>query len=206
MQTAQKQSGSTSLAVSVSGVTAGHSIIAFFVMDPTSGPVTCTDNAGNTYSADVDTISYTSATSGVRTVIFAAHNVAAPTTITVTHPAVAARSLSVSEFKNISTLDVWNANGGNNAAPSSSATPVLAQSPELVIAAVGVDGTQSTTFTPIDPVSEPAWIVLPRASSRTSGTISVFPEYKVVSVQKQYNAAGTLSSSKKWGAAIAAYR
>src|SRR5437867_3588971 len=129
------QSSGTSLALSLTaGVAAGNTVIVTFAMDPAtcsagtcSGPVTCADSKGNTYSKDAD-VANGSSTSGARTVIFSAPVTTAlvsTDTITVTHPSATARAMSVSEFSGLATtaaLDKTASATNSSGTPSSGST------------------------------------------------------------------------------------
>jgi len=145
----------TSIAVTVpaGGVAAGNSIIVSFGMDPVTGTVSCTDTASNSYAVDGDVINGSSG-SGVRTVIFSAHNVSAlvsGNSITCTHPSVAARALSASELSGLlasGTKDQASSASGQSTSPSSGNTGTTTQASELLIGAIGVEGPSGDSFTP----------------------------------------------------------
>ena len=185
----------------------GHSIVVTFAMDDAPGAVTCSDDSGggHTYSVDVDV----SINPNVRTVICSAHNVqnvSPGTQITVTHPNVTARAMSVAEFQGLartSPVDQTNSGTGSSASPlSGSVTTTVAK--ELLIGAIGVEGPESETFTPGG-----GWTALPRRGTTgqsAASNITLHPEYRIVSATGGYQADGALSNSRNWAAAIATYK
>jgi uncharacterized delta-60 repeat protein len=206
--TANSKSAGTTLSVIVSGggVIAGHSIVVTFAMDDNSGSVTCSDTAGNTYTVDEDVTN----AGEVRTVIISSHNVSALSgggTITVTHPSVTARAMSVAEFSGLaatSTFDQKQSGTGNSASPSSGATPTTTVANELLIGAIGAEGPLGDSFT-----KGTLWdAALARDGTTGQGAasnITINPEYWVVSATGNYTADGTITS-RDWAAAIATYK
>jgi hypothetical protein len=97
----------TTLAVTVpaGGVAVNDTVVISFAMDPTSGTVSAADARGNTYTADANFQQGTSGSgTGVRQVLLSARlgtALVAGDSITVTHPSVAARAMSVSEFSGL---------------------------------------------------------------------------------------------------------
>src|SRR5439155_10270964 len=90
---------SVSITVPAGGVAFGHTVLVSLAIDPVAGAVSCTDTKGNSYSAVID-FSNGSGTTGVRSVAFAARIVTAlvpGNTITVTHPSVDVRAVSMNE-------------------------------------------------------------------------------------------------------------
>lgn len=152
--TNQSKTAGTSISVTVpaAGVKAGNSIIVTFAMDSTSGSVSVSDTAGNTYNLDADTGVYVTY---VRTLIFSAHNVTAlvsGNTITVTHPSVNAKAVSANEFSGLAktsalALDKTSTATGDSTTPSSGSTATTTQADELLIGAIGVEGPLGDTFT-----------------------------------------------------------
>ena len=200
----------TSLAITLtSGVAAGNSIVVSFAMNPASGTVSCTDSASNTYSLDREHTNG-SDTSGVRTLIFSAHNVAAlvtNNTITCTHPSVGARAMSASEFSGLLTSgakDQATSATGNGTSPNSGTTATTTQPDELLIGAIGVEGPSGDTFTPGTNYTT-------GTRSGTSGgnaltNITINPEYRIVSATGAYAATATLGTSRQWSALIVTYK
>lgn len=209
--TNQSKTAGTSISVTVpaAGVKAGNSIIVTFAMDSTSGSVSVSDTAGNTYNLDADTGVYVTY---VRTLIFSAHNVTAlvsGNTITVTHPSVNARAVSANEFSGLAktsalALDKTSTATGDSTTPSSGSTATTTQADELLIGAIGVEGPLGDTFT-----AGSGYTALPRdgtTGASASSNITINPEYRIVSATGTYVADGTLSDARKWAAAIATYK
>ena len=143
---------SLSITVPASGVAAGNRAIVTIALNPSTGTVACNDTGGNSYVVDRN-VANGSGTTGVRTVILSAQVTTAlvsGNTITCTHPSVAARALSASEFSGLetsATVDKVASATGNNTAPSSGATTTTAQASELLIGGIGVEGPTTETFT-----------------------------------------------------------
>ncbi|MBX3025899.1 VWA domain-containing protein [bacterium] len=205
--TASSKTAGTTIAVTVpaGGVAAGNSIILTLAMDNASGTVSATDSANNTYSADATVTN----ADGVRTVILAAHNVAAlaaGNTITVSHPSVTARALAANEFSGIlapSPLDKVKTQTGTGTVPSSGLSATTTQAYELVIGAIGVEGPSGDSFT-----AGPYYTGLTRAGT-TGGTadtnITINPEFRIVTLTGAYAADGTITS-RDWAVALATYK
>src|SRR4029079_8284092 len=111
-----------------------------------SGTVSCVDTKGNSYTVDTDVMNGTSGSGdGVRTVILSAPITTAlvsGNTITVTHPSVSARAVSVNEFSGLISsgrLDRFASATGSSASPSSGTTVSTLQPIELILGAVGVE-------------------------------------------------------------------
>ncbi|HYY06800.1 MAG TPA: DUF4215 domain-containing protein, partial [Candidatus Limnocylindria bacterium] len=201
---------STSISVTAPRtVAAGDTVIVTFVMDPSAGAVSCADSGGNAYSVDAD-VTNGSGTSGVRTVVCSAKIVTALVTndtITVTHPLVAAKALSVNAFSGLraQALDRTASATGNDTTPATSATAVTAQPAELLIGAIGVETKSTESF-----ITGAGYIALAPGSSTTSGSatdnVTIDPEYRIVGATGSYVADGTLGRDRLWAAAIATYR
>jgi hypothetical protein len=202
-----KSSGTTLAVTLSSGVTDGNSVIVSFAMDSATGAITCADDAGtgNSYSVDVEVNN----TGNVRTAIISAHNVSGLTSgkvITITHPSVAARGMSVTEFSGlakIATIDQTQSATGSTLSVSAGPTGTTTTTNELLIGAIGEEGKLVDSFTP-----GTSWTGLPRDGTSTGGpdsNITISPEYRIVSATGSYTADGTLSKNKDWAAAIATY-
>src|SRR5207249_950610 len=91
---ANETTSTTTTITTTQAVAVGNTIIIMFAMDPGSGAVSVSDGH-NTYTLDKD-IPSGSGTSGVRTVVFSAlvttTQLASGSTITITHPSVAAKA------------------------------------------------------------------------------------------------------------------
>lgn len=203
----QSKSAGTTLAATVplAGFAEGTSVIVTFASDDAAGTYSCADTAGNTYVEDV---SVTNA-SHVRTRIFSAHNIAAlvsGNSVTVTHPSLTARAIVVGNFTGLEPVGAFDKNAsstGNGTTPDSTNTAATAQTDELLIGAIGVEGplgdawTKDANYTNID-----------RNGTTTGGAatnITIAAEYRVVTAAGTYNATGTITSAQ-WAAAIATYK
>jgi hypothetical protein len=194
----------TSLSVTVpaGGVAVGNTIIVSFAMDPNAGAVSVADTSGNTYHTDAD-VSNTAG--GIRTLVICAPvttALAAGNTITVTYPATTSKAVSIYYVDGTATSDKTSTGMGTSTAPSSGNTAATTQASELLIGAIGSES-YNTTFT-----VGGSYIAMNSAIANTGTTntsISIFPEYRVVSATGAYSATGTLSTSRDWAAAIVTY-
>ena len=146
---------------------------------------------------------------GVRTVVFSSQITSA---LAVGNDIITYH-LTLSCFKSCQRLlCYWLGFGGNNAyrdgntsAPSSGAD-ATSYANELLIGAIGVETrTSSDTMT-----AGGSFILLNNASAdggSRAASITVFPEYQVVTTTGNYTASGTLSSgnNRQWAAAIVPY-
>ena len=205
-----KTSGTTLTVTLSSAVTSGNSVIVSFAADDGGGTVTCSDNAtptANTYNVDVDVTN----TNNVRSVICSAHNVsglASGRAITVTTTnSIAARAMSVTEFKGLApslTRDQTQSNTGTGTSVTSNATSATTVTNELLIGAIGVENKSNIALTP-----GTDWIELPHDGTGTGApdtNVSIHPQYRIVTATGTYAADGTLSASNDWAAAIATYK
>src|SRR5262245_34929582 len=209
--TATKTTG-TSLAVTVAapGVTAGDTLTISFAMDPAAGAVTCADTKGNTYSVDAD-VTNGSGTTGVRALILSARvttALVAGDTITITHPSVDARVMSVNEFSGLRAtgrLDRTATATGSSTNLSAGPTAVTSQPDELLMGVVGVETKKGEPLT-----QGTGYTALPGANTGTFGALtsnmSVDEEYRIVSATGAYVADGTLITGRQWAMIIATYR
>jgi cysteine-rich repeat protein len=206
--TAGSQATGTTLTVTVpaGGVAADDTLIVAVAMDPASGPVSCDDTAGNTYAVDAD-VQNGSGTSGVRTVVLSAlvtGALAPGDTITVTHPSVAARAVTVTEFSGVSILDESASATGNDTSPSSGDTAPTNQDDELLFGAIGMEAKKTDPFTPGAGYTG----LVPEHSGSgglSSSHVAINAVYQVVAVADSYAADGTIGGAA-WAAAIATYR
>ena len=209
--TTPSTSNGTSLTVTVpaAGVAGGNSVIVSLGFDPASGAVSCSDSHGNSYAVDKD-ITNGSGKSGVRAVIFSAHNIVALTngnTITCTHPSAGARAMSANEFSGLATSatrDQTSSGTGNSTAASSGSTPTTTQGSELVLGTMGVEGKSNESFT-----VGSSYISIGRTGTNqgsAASNITINPEYRLVTSTGAYSASGTLGTSTKWAAAIVTYK
>jgi cysteine-rich repeat protein len=203
-------STSTSVAVPAAGVAAGGTLLVTLALDPASGAVSCADAAGNVYAKDLD-VTNGSGTTGVRSVVFSApvgSALAAGALITVTHPSVAAKALSVSEFSGLSAsgpLDRSATATGNSVAPSAGPTAATVVPEELVLGAIGVETRSPEPFAP-----GAGFTALASASSGSTGTVTthvmIDPEFRIVSTTGSQAADGTITPARQWAAAVVTYR
>ena len=195
----------TSLSVTVpaGGVVFGHTLLVSFAIDPAAGAVSCADSKGNSYSKVMD-FANGSGTTGVRTVVFSARVVTAlvfGNTITVTHPSVRSRALSINEFSGLGYVDKTQTGAGNSVSPTTAATATTSQASELLLGSIGVETKKDDPFAP-----GPFYALLPNAGSGSNGSpdthISVEPEFRKVFVTGSYLADGSSApSSHNWAAA-----
>ena len=203
----------TSLALTVpaTGVAAGNTLLVSFAMDPVSGTVSVADSRGNTYTDNADVMNGTSGSgTGVRTVVLSAPVTTALVsgdTITVTFPSVGSKAFSVyavNDLISASRVDKTNTATGSSSSPSSGATAATTHANELLVGAIGSESrVASVTMTAGGSLS-----LLNNAcadTGTTSSSITVFPEYRIVSATGAQTASGSLTSSERWAAAIVAY-
>ena len=213
--TATSKASGTTLAVTVgaAGVAAGNSVIVAVALDPVvSNTVTVADTQLNTYSSDAD-LANGSGTSGVRTVVFSAHNITAlvnTNTITVTFSAaVVAKAMSAASFSGlalISTKDVTASATGSSTAPSSGATAATEVADELVVGAIGTKGPSGDTFTVGAGYDNTNFTRAGTTGAGPTSNITIAPEYKIVSATGAQTADATLGTSRLWSAAVVTYR
>ena len=196
---ANKTSASTSVNVSVpsGGVSAGYTIIVTFTMSSVTGTVSVSDTKGNTYTSDAD-VNYSTYE---RTLVFSApvtNALISGNTITVTYPSATRSAVSV-YYVNDSILpkDQSSTTTGNNSSPSSGNTANTTQDYELLIGAVGYNN--NSTFT-----AGSGFAALTKSSSSSSLTIQ--PEYQIVTLHGAYAASGSISTSGRWATAIVTYK
>ena len=198
----------TTLAVTVpgGGVAKGDFLAVYFAMDGAAGTVSAADTQGNTYTVAADAIYGSPSTSNVRALILYANVTTAlvsGNTITVTHPSVAVRSLSVSELAGVNTLDKTATATGSSTTPSSgNATTVVTN--EILLGAIGAEGPVADTFT-----AGAGYTTGPPTRAGTSlGTaasnITIDPEYDIVSATGTYAATATITN-RDWATALATF-
>ena len=206
--TATATAAGTTLAVTVpgGGVAKGNLIVVYFAMDGDANTVSAADTQGNTYAIAANAQFATPSTGNVRTVILYTNvstALVSGNTITVTHPNVAVRAMSVSAFAGVNTLDRTAAATGTSVAPSSgNATTLVAN--EVLIGAIGVEGPLADSFT-----AGASFITAPPTEAGTAlGTadsnITIDPEYRIVSATGTYAATGTITS-RDWATALATF-
>jgi hypothetical protein len=200
-------STATSITIPAAGVTAGDTLIVTFAMDPTTGTVSCGDSRGNAYTKDADLANGT-VTAGVRTVVCSgrmAVPLVAGDTVTVTHPAVAAKAVSVNEFAGLGLPDRTASTTGANTLPTSGFTALTSQADELLIGAVGIETLGTDPF-----AAGAGFAALPPGTSSATGSaasnVTTRPEFRIVTTPGAFAATGTINPSRLWSSAIVTYR
>jgi uncharacterized protein YjdB len=209
--TANSISSGTSLTISTSsGVAVGNTIILTIAMDPAAGNVSVIDNRGNTYTKYADVSNGSGTTSGVRTLVFSAPVTNAfisssTNTITITFPTVAARAASaflVNGLSQVSPVDKFATATGTSSTPNSGPTATTSQANELLIGAIGIEGTDGIN-------KGSGYETLNSATANggaTTSSIKIQPEYRIVSTTGAYAATASIGSSRPWAAAIVTYK
>src|SRR5947207_2012003 len=204
---ADNTTGTTSsVTVPAGGVAFGHTVLVSLAIDPVAGAVSCTDTQGNSYSVVID-FSNGSGTTGVRSVVFSARIVTAlvpGNTITVTHPSVDVRAVSMNEFSGIGFVDRTHTAAGINVTPSSGSTAVTSQANELLLGSIGVETKKDDPF-----AAGAGYTGLPNIGTGTSGpsdsNVSIDPEYRIVAAISSYFADGSINPAQNWAATIATF-
>lgn len=195
---------SGNLAFSIAAaVPAGDRVVVEVAATP-AATATVSDARGNVYAQDA----HVANTGNVETWIFSAPvatALAAGDLITVhfeaTAPAAEAISaLAASGLRPSSTLDQIQSSTGTSTAADSGLTAMTTQANELLIGAIGVQGPSTDTFTPGS-----GYTLVGRVGVDASPNVTINPEFRNVSAAGQYNASGTLGTSRAWSAAIATY-
>ena len=184
---------SISIPVGASGVAAGHTVVVSLLLSSTSsttGPLSVSDNAGNTYvvAADVN-----DGSGGDRTALLIAFNVSPLTSgnqIVVHFPSSAEVHASADEFAVFSGVDVSAKASTTSTAFSSGSTPVTSQPSELLIGVVGAESGSSPTWAA-------GWTPLPTLAI---GSDFLDTAYQAVGSVGSYAATGNTGGT--WMAAI----
>jgi hypothetical protein len=198
---------SLQLTVPPAGVAAGNSILVSIYASSSTVTFACSDSKSNAYSQDV-----AAGGGGVpRSAIVSAHNVVALVsgdTIACTFPTSSTGSgMSVNEFSGLSPvpLDRTTSSSGTNTAPNSGLTLSSTQTSELVFGFV-----HSIAFTPAASGSNPSEVYADPPNSdayHSAGQFgSVWPVYRIVSTNRQYQTNGTGGGTGGWRASIATYK
>jgi hypothetical protein len=207
---ASNAAADTSISATISaGALVGDTILIAFAMDPTSGPVSATDTAGNTYTPDTD-VANGSGTTGVRSVIFhasvaAGKTLSAGNSITVNYPSTTAKALSVFKATNlaISSVDRSTTGIGSNTSVSSGTTAMTSQASELLFGDVGQER-KNDSFTPAAGYTQTG--TADTNSGAPDSNITVFPAYRTVSTAATYSLTGSLGNATNWSAALVTYK
>jgi cysteine-rich repeat protein len=187
-------------------VAAGNRLLVTFAMDPASGTVSCADTRGNVYAIDAD-VTNGSGTSGVRAVVLSAPVATALVggdVITITHPSLDARAMSVSEFSGLGARDRSATATGNGTAASAGPTAATAHPAELVLGAVGAETKKSEPLAPGAGFTALAGSSTGNNGSTTSN-MSIDEEYRVVNATGTFTADGTLAQPRNWAMAVVTY-
>jgi hypothetical protein len=126
-----KTTGATSAIITLTAaIPAGHTVVAAIALDPASGTVSCSDSAGNTYTQEING-AQGSGTSGVRLTVFVAYNItnalSIGSTITISHPAAAARAALTTSYASVLGLSAKE-NPANTGAAGSVASDAVTSS------------------------------------------------------------------------------
>src|SRR5436309_1731640 len=199
----------TSLSVTVpaGGVVFGHTLLVSFAIDPAAGAVSCADSKGNSYSKVMD-FANGSGTTGVRTVVFSARVVTAlvfGNTITVTHPSVRSRALSINEFSGLGYVDKTQTGAGNSVTPTTAATATTSQASELLLGSIGVETKKDDPF-----AAGAGYTALPNIGTGVSGNpdwnVAIDPEYRIVAATGSYLANGSINPARNCAATIVTFQ
>ncbi len=181
----------------------GNAVIVEVAANPTAA-MTVSDARGNVYTQNA----HATNTGNVETWIFSAPvttALAVGDAITVHFTASspvseAVSALAVSGLAPSGFLDQVQTGTGTSTAADSGLTAMTTQANELLIGAIGVQGPSTDTFTPGS-----GYTLIGRVGVDASPNVTINPEFRNVSAAGQYNASGTLGTSRAWSAAIATY-
>jgi hypothetical protein len=199
----------TSLSVTVpaGGVAAGNLVVVSFAIDGVSGTVSASDTQGNVYTVAANAQYATPGTGNIRTVIlYSVLNTAlvSGNTITVSYPSRAAKAISVDEYTGVNTPDVFITATGATTTPSTG-NIATNENNELLVAAFGVEGAVSETFTAGGSFNASP----PTESGTTGGTAAtnatIDPAYQIVGSAGTYAATATLSVSTDCARALVGF-
>lgn len=197
-------SGNIAFGIAAAVPTGNTVVVEIAANSPAAVTATVSDARGNVYTQNA----VASNTGNVETWIFSAPAttaLAAGDLITVhfeaTGPvAEAVSALAVSGLAPSSPLDQVQTGTGASTTADSGLTATTTQANELLIGAIGVQGPSADTFTPGS-----GYTLVGRVSG-TSPDVTINPEFRSVTATGQYNAGGTLGTSRAWSAAIATFK
>ncbi len=199
----------TSLSVTVpaGGVAAGNLVVVSFAIDGVSGTVSATDTQGNAYAVAANAQYATPGTGNIRTVILysvLSTALVSGNTITVSYPSRTAKAISVDEYTGVNTPDVFVTATGATTTPSTG-NVTTNENNELLVAAFGVEGDISETFTVGGSfnASPPTEAGTTGSTAATNATIN--PAYQIVGATGTYAATATLSVSTDCARALATF-
>lgn len=201
------KTANTSIAVTVpgGGVAKGHLVVVSFAIDGVSGTISASDSAGNTYAVAANAQYGSPGTGNIRTTLLYSQlqtALAPGDTITVSYPSRTAKAVSVDEYSGANTLDAISVATGSTASPSTG-NAVTTQGDELLVAAFGVEGPHTDTFTPAGGFNATAEAGTSGGTTTTNATIN--PVYAVVSSTGTYAASATLSTATDCARALATF-
>jgi hypothetical protein len=193
--TASSSKTTISVPVGGSGVPVGNTLVVSLLLSSTSttGAVSATDSAGNSYVIARDT---NDGSGGDRTVVLDSTGVkalAAGGSITLTYPSAAETHVSVDEFAGVTGVDT-SAGATGTASAYSSGTATTTQAKEILIGVVGIESGKAPTWAA-------GWTALPVLSVSSDFLDTA---YQITTATGAYSAAGTTSG--QWMAGIVALK
>jgi hypothetical protein len=212
-QIADKTSGSTSLISTLSipsgSVPIGSCVVVPFSMDPSAGTVTCADSRGNTYTPEFD-IANGSGTTGVRTLVFVAYNIATALasldTITISHPAAASRAMAPWAFSGVGVnhsdgFDASASNTGASTAVNLTTGTNVAFSSEAALMVVGSEN-NTAAHSWAAPLASLNFTSSSGGSAVTNVAIDLAWANSITSGSTFTGQGSTTGSTIKWAAAL----
>jgi fibronectin type 3 domain-containing protein len=184
---------STALAIGAPGVAAGHTLVVSLLLSSTSsttGAVTVTDTAGNTYTVARDVNDGSAGDRTVTLVALGVKQLAAGATITATYPSSAETHLSADEFAGVSAIDTSAGATASTAAFSSGTTGTTGQPAEILIGTLGEESGST-------PIWAAGWTALPTLAISSDYLDTA---YRLVTTTGTYAATGTTTG--QWMAGI----
>ena len=194
--TASTSKTTISVPVGASGVHAGDTLVVSLLLSSTSsttGAISLTDSAGNSYTVGRDT---NDGSGGDRTVVLVSVGVkalAAGGSITLTYPSSSETHVSVDEFAGVTGIDTSAGATGTTAA-FSSGTATTTQAKEILVGVAGIESGKT-------PAWAAGWTALP-ALAISSDFLDT--AYQITTTAGAYTAAGTTSG--QWMASIVALK
>ena len=191
--TASSSRTTTPVPVGTPGVAAGDTLVVSLLLSTTSsttGAVSVTDSAGNSYVVARDN---NDGSSGDRTVVVVSVGVkalAAGGSITLTYPKSSETHVSVDEFSGITGIDTSAGATGTTSAFSSGSAPATTQAADVLIGVVGNESGKAPTWAS-------GWTALPLL---TVSYDHLDTAYKMATVSGSYAATGTTGG--EWMASI----
>ena len=188
-----RRSSAISIPVGAPGVAAGHTVAISLLLSSTSsstGAVSATDSAGNTYVIGRDV---SDGSGRDRTVLLVAFNVNALTSgnqIAVNFPTSKQIQASADELYGVSGLDTAAGASATTTVFSSGPTPFTSQSSELLIGVVGIEAGSSPTWAS-------GWTSLPTIPLSSNYLDTA---YQTVATTGSFSASGNTTGT--WMAAI----